>query len=117
MHHLKGWQTENSEYIENVNEASKYIESNLFRPPYGRIKPKQVKVLRESYKIIMWSILSCDFDKSLNCAAALNGLKRKTKNGSIVVFHDSLKAEKNLKQMLPEYLDYLISNGYTCKTL
>ena len=117
MHHLKGWQTKNSAYIDNVNECDKYVNSNLFRPPYGRIKSKQAKILRESYKIIMWSILSCDFDKSLDCTEALNGLKNKTKNGSIVVFHDSVKAEKNLKQMLPEYLDYLITNGYTCKTL
>jgi peptidoglycan/xylan/chitin deacetylase (PgdA/CDA1 family) len=117
MHHLKGWQTKNSEYIDNVSACNELVNSNLFRPPYGRIKPQQVKALSGSYKIIMWSLLSCDFQQSLNCSAAFNGLKKKTKNGSIVVFHDSLKAEKNLKQMLPQYLDYLITNGYTCKTL
>jgi peptidoglycan/xylan/chitin deacetylase (PgdA/CDA1 family) len=117
MHHLKGWQTKNDVYFNDVQECCEYVNSNLFRPPYGRIKTKQVQELKPKYKIIMWSILSCDFEKNLNCSAALNGLKEKTKNGSIVVFHDSIKAEKNLKQMLPEYLDYLITNGYKCKTL
>jgi hypothetical protein len=81
------------------------------------LKTKQVRKLKDNFKIVMWSLLSCDFEKNLNCHAALKGLKKKTKNGSIVVFHDSTKAEKNLKKMLPEYLDYLTQNGFSCKTL
>ena len=117
MRHLKGWQTQDELYIEDVKECSQYVQSNLFRPPYGRIKSKQVRKLKDNFKIVMWSLLSCDFEKNLNCHAALKGLKKKTKNGSIVVFHDSTKAEKNLKKMLPEYLDYLTQNGFSCKTL
>jgi peptidoglycan/xylan/chitin deacetylase (PgdA/CDA1 family) len=117
MRHLKGWQTQDELYIEDVKECSQYVQSNIFRPPYGRIKTKQVRKLKDNFKIVMWSLLSCDFEKNLNCHAALKGLKKKTKNGSIVVFHDSTKAEKNLKKMLPEYLDYLTQNGFSCKTL
>lgn len=117
MHHLKGWNTKTEDYIKNVDECAQYVSSNLFRPPYGKITTAQRKQLEQRYKIIMWSILSCDFDQKLNTKEALKGLKTKSKNGSIVVFHDSVKAEKNLKLLLPPYLEYLHNQGYTCKTL
>lgn len=117
MHHLKGWNTKTEDYIKNVDECAQYVSSNLFRPPYGKITTSQRKQLEHRYKIIMWSILSCDFDQNLNTSDALKGLKTKTKNGSIVVFHDSVKAEKNLKILLPPYLEYLHKQGYTCKIL
>lgn len=117
MHHIKGWNTDTENYINNINECAEYVKSDLLRPPYGRIKPSQVKRLKSRFKIIMWSLLSCDFDRKLNTIEALEGLKRKTKSGSIVVFHDSEKAEKNLKVMLPLYLQFLNENGFTCKAL
>ncbi len=117
MHHLKGWNTDNTLYMKDVYECSKWVKSDLFRPPYGRIKKQQIEALSEQYRIVMWSVLSLDFDKKLNPDKALQGLKKKTKNGSIVVFHDSVKAENNLKYILPRYLDYLNEKGYICKTL
>ncbi len=117
MHHMKGWSNSTETYTQNTTEAAQYIKSKLFRPPYGRISRAQIKALLPEYTIVMWSLLSGDFDPHLNIPKALNQIKRKTQNGSIVVFHDSIKSEAQMKQLLPDYLDYLIANAYTCKTL
>lgn len=117
MHHIKGWKTSTDAYIKNVSESAQYIQSNLFRPPYGRIKPSQLRILKNDYRIIMWSLLSCDFEKNLDTAKALEGLKKNTKAGSIIVFHDSVKSEKNLKEMLPLYLQFLNENGFICRAI
>jgi len=106
MHHMKGWSNSTETYTQNTTEAAQYIKSKLFRPPYGRISRAQIKAL-----------LPGDFNPQLNIPKALNQIKRKTQNGSIVVFHDSIKSEAQMKQLLPDYLDYLIANAYTCKTL
>lgn len=90
----------------------------LFRPPYGQIKKSQIKQLRDKgYEIIQWSDLSCDYDKHLDCEKSLSALVKNAKNGSIVVFHDSEKAEKQLKQILPRYLEALLARGFTFETL
>jgi len=117
MHHMKGWSSDDNKYLDNIKSCAQYINSNLFRPPYGRIKRSQATVIEKDYQIIMWSLLSCDFEKNLNTVDALKGLKRNTKAGSIVVFHDSVKAEKNLKTMLPLYLQFLNQNGFNCKII
>lgn len=117
MHHIKGWKNNTADYVKDVQSCAEYIDSLYFRPPYGRIKNDQVKALKSDYKIVMWSLLSCDFDPKLNQELAYNQLVKKTKKGSIVVFHDSLKAEKNLKFLLPKYLNFLKENGYQCHTL
>jgi peptidoglycan-N-acetylglucosamine deacetylase len=114
MHHLKGWQNSLDNYVKDVKECQNYISSNLFRPPYGRISRKQIKALMPHFKIIMWSLLSCDYLKDLNCQESLKILKKKTKNGSVVVFHDSAKAEKNLKILLPQYLQFINDKGFNC---
>jgi peptidoglycan/xylan/chitin deacetylase (PgdA/CDA1 family) len=116
MHHLKGWSTPTEEYVQDVEACNIHLNTFIFRPPYGRIKKKQINALYGKFKIIMWSVLSCDFDQNLNTKKALKGLIKKTKNGSIVVFHDSLKAEKNLKILLPPYLKYIHQQGFVCKT-
>lgn len=117
MHHIKGWNHTDEDYLADVDKCAEFVDSKLFRPPYGRIKPSQVKSLKNGYQIVMWSLLSCDFDKNLDQASAIDGLKKRTKNGSIVVFHDSEKAEKNLKHLLPQYIEFLNQEGYLCKTL
>lgn len=117
MHHIKGWNHTDEDYIADVSKCAEFVDSKLFRPPYGRIKPSQVKALKNDYQIVMWTLLSCDFDRKLNLASAIDGLKRKTKNGSIIVFHDSEKAENNLKHLLPPYIEFLKQEGYLCKTL
>ena len=130
MHHIKGWKYNNDDYLEDVENCEKEIrkiqeqfenktaQPRLFRPPYGQIKPSQIKLLRErGYEIIQWSDLSCDYDKHLNCEKSLSALVKNAKPGSIVVFHDSEKAEHQLKQILPSYLEAMLAEGFTFETL
>jgi peptidoglycan/xylan/chitin deacetylase (PgdA/CDA1 family) len=117
MNHVKGWQLKNEDYLENVSRCHQVLESNLFRPPYGRVKWSQVKLLKPNYKVVMWSLLSLDYLKGLNVEKSLNELKKQTKSGSIVVFHDSDKAEQNLKDLLPPYLQFLNDNGFNCQVI
>jgi len=121
-HHLNGWQTNNELYLEDVAEASKYIETNLFRPPYGRIKSSQVRGLKEalktqSAKIVMWDVLSGDFDESISNEKCLDNVIHKSRAGSIVVFHDSEKAFPRLKYTLPVALDFFANSGYVFRTI
>lgn len=117
MHHLKGWNTSLDTYLQDVEACARLVKSTLFRPPYGRISRQQRKKLGKDYQIIMWDLLSCDFDKKLDRQKALEGLMKNTKNGSIIVFHDSEKAEQNLRYLLPPYLKFLNQNGFECNTL
>jgi peptidoglycan/xylan/chitin deacetylase (PgdA/CDA1 family) len=129
FHHLKGWNTDTKSYIENVAmcnnqigesgkqnlEENNNLHSNLFRPPYGKIKPSQSRKLRaKGYKIIMWDIVSYDFDKETSPAKCLANVLNHVKTGSIIVFHDSMKAEANLKYALPKTLEFLKENGFVC---
>ena len=86
--------------------------SVLFRPPYGRIKQSQGRILKEKYKIIMWDVLTCDYDQKLDAEKCLQNSIKATKKGSIVVFHDSIKAEKNLRYVLPKYLTHFANLGF-----
>lgn len=115
--HLNGWATENIPYFHNVRKCAKLIPSNLFRPPYGRISPKQAQFLQRHYRVVMWDVLSGDFDQSLAPEQCLNNVVSKAGPGSIVVFHDSLKSEKNLKYALPRVLEYFSGQGYRFEAL
>ncbi|WP_370477166.1 polysaccharide deacetylase family protein [Tamlana flava] len=124
FNHVKGWKTKTEDYLTEVDKAQKIIELhqspivNLFRPPYGQITPKQGKKLIEvGYKIIMWDVLSFDWDKSVMPETCLNNVIDKTVNGSIIVFHDSIKASKNMQYALPKVLNYFSEKGYRFKTL
>ena len=112
--HLNGWNSGTEQYIENVSRTAAYVNSKLFRPPYGKIKRFQARHLQESQglKIIMWSVLSGDFDQRILPEKCLENVLRNSQSGSIVVFHDSLKAEKNLRHVLPRYLAHFTSEGY-----
>lgn len=113
FNHLKGWKTATGEYVENVKKCS--IQSKLFRPPYGKIKPSQSKKLRRlGYKIIMWDVISFDFDSQISKEKCLENVLKNVQSGSIIVFHDSIKAEQNLKYALPKTLEFLKENGFTC---
>lgn len=119
FNHLKGWKTSTEDYIENVKlfetKNPKLVTRNLFRPPYGKIKPSQSKRLRKlGYKIIMWDVLSRDYDQTISAAQCLENVLPNVKTGSIIVFHDSLKAEHNLKYVLPKTLEFLKENGFVC---
>jgi peptidoglycan-N-acetylglucosamine deacetylase len=110
--HLNGAKSINEEYVANIKEAKKYIDSNLFRPPYGRITKFQASLLSRAFKIIMWDVLSADFDTKISPEKCAANVIRNAREGSIVVFHDSEKAFKRLEKGLPETLDYFSSRGY-----
>ena len=113
--HLDGWKTGNAEYLQNFLNARNYIDSDLFRPPYGRITPKQQKDLMKHHKaikIIMWSVLSGDFDKNITPENCCKNVLQNTVSGSVVVFHDSEKADERLRHTLPVVLKYFSEKGY-----
>ncbi|ASZ09910.1 polysaccharide deacetylase family protein [Chitinophaga pendula] len=107
--HLNGWKTGTDKYIANILEARQYINSNLFRPPYGRITPFQIKSLKskiQDAKIIMWDVLSADFDTTITGEQCVQNVVFKTKPGSIIVFHDSEKAWDRMSYALPRILEF-----------
>jgi peptidoglycan/xylan/chitin deacetylase (PgdA/CDA1 family) len=112
-HHANGWEVSNEVYFKEIEQAASLIKSNLFRPPYGRIKRAQInKIINNPYKIIMWSVLSGDFDLKLSPEACCNNLLNNTKSGSIVVFHDSAKAWERMSYALPRVLAHFSNLGY-----
>jgi len=116
--HLNGWKNHNKKYLENISDASKVIPSKLFRPPYGKIKFSQTKQLKKlGYTIVMWDVLSADFDTSITNKQCLQNVLDNTEKGSIVVFHDSIKAEEKLRYTLPKTLKYFGDLGYSFKAL
>jgi len=115
QNHLNGWKVADDRYIENVREAAKYVDSELFRPPYGRIGALQAKVLKGApfnYRIVMWDVLSGDFDVSLDAQRCARNVTRHAGPGSIVVFHDSEKAFDRLRDALPVVLEHFSEKGY-----
>lgn len=115
QNHLNGWKTDDQSYLANIIEASKLIQSNLFRPPYGRISKKQANLIHAtipSMKIIMWNILSADFDTTIDDKKCIDNVLFNTTNGSIIVFHDSVKAFPRLKNSLPVILKNLSEKGF-----
>ncbi len=115
--HLNGWATDNIPYFHNVRHCANLVKSVLFRPPYGRLMPKQAQFLQRHYRIIMWDVLSGDFDPKISQEQCLNNVKIKTKPGSIIVFHDSLKSFEKLQFVLPKVLQYFIEKGYRFEAL
>jgi peptidoglycan/xylan/chitin deacetylase (PgdA/CDA1 family) len=146
QYHANGWKVSDSKYFNEINEAATLIQSNLFRPPYGRIKRSQIKQLTQKkhiqlsgvessdelsfnvqsndlqstqspYKIIMWSVLSGDFDTNLSAADCTNNVIKHTKAGSIVVFHDSAKAWDRMSDALPKVLKHFSEQGFRFEAL
>jgi peptidoglycan/xylan/chitin deacetylase (PgdA/CDA1 family) len=118
--HQNGSKTDLKKYINNVLEAEKHLENptKLFRPPYGRIKKKQAqKIISLGYTIIMWDVLSADFDTTITKEKCLQNVLKNVKEGSIIVFHDSIKASKNLEYTLPKVLEYYSKKGYIFKAI
>lgn len=109
--HLNGWKTDTAVYLENIQQAGKSIKSSLFRPPYGRISSAQARQLKE-YKVVMWTVLSGDFDTSLSNEKCLTNVLSHAKAGSIIVFHDSEKAWERMSFVLPAVLEHFSKKGY-----
>lgn len=126
QNHLHGWKTSNEEYLKNVLACENIISeldqkignSKLFRPPYGKIKKSQAeKILKKGYKIIMWDVLSADFDNTISKERCLQNVLNNAKKGSIIVFHDSLKASKKVKYALPKVLKAFSDKGFVFKKI
>lgn len=137
-HHLKGWKTDDATYLEDFEKCQALTQTNLFRPPYGRIKKSQIRKLVTSYKlqvmslnnqgsqlatrnpqlnIVMWDVLSGDFDTSISPEKCYHNVMNNVKNGSIIVFHDSLKAWDRMEYALPRVIDALLKRGYKFEVL
>ncbi len=117
FNHLQGIRTLSKNYIKNVDLASEYIDSPLFRPPHGHMRIPQFQALKKKYKIILWDVVTRDYSKIQTPEQVLDNVKRYARNGSIVVFHDSLKAEKNMKYALPLAIEWLLEQGYVFKLI
>lgn len=138
FNHLNGWKTETNEYVENVENGQQIMtiqrftdiqrtngqstihnpQSHLFRPPYGRITHSQAKILQNlGYKIIMWDVLSGDFSPEISPEKCLQKTIQSTESGSIVVFHDSIKASKNMIYALPKFLEHFIERNFKFEVL
>ena len=113
MHHLNGWLTPNQKYFDDIVACKKYVQSELFRPPYGKIKRTQALRLKKEFKIVMWDVLSKDYNPSFSGEQCFENVKQSARPGSIIVFHDSLKAEKRLRVALPATLKYFSDQGYS----
>lgn len=116
-HHLNGFKTSSGSYIKDVERASRCISSKLFRPPYGRLTPSQYSILNTHYSIIMWDVLSYDFDKEITNEQCLKNVLHFSRNGSIIVFHDSVKASDKMLHVLPQVLKHFSEEGYKFETL
>ena len=117
FNHLNGWHTENLAYFHNIRHCARLVKSNLFRPPYGRLRPAQRAFLERHYRIVMWDVLSGDFDPYLSPEACLENVLENTQPGSIVVLHDSLKADAKLRFVLPRLLEHFSGLGYRFEAL
>ncbi|HEY0895105.1 MAG TPA: polysaccharide deacetylase family protein [Sphingobacteriaceae bacterium] len=117
FNHLRGWGTPLEEYVDNVQKCAAVVPSRLFRPPHGRATRAQHSVLHTQYSIVMWDVLSGDFDVNITPEKCLKNVLENTAAGSIVVFHDSLKAFDRLQFALPRALEYWSARGYAFKPL
>jgi len=118
QHHVNGWATLDRDYIDQVNQAAEFIPSKLFRPPYGRIKRSQAGLLqKEGYKVVMWTILSADYDHKLSKEECLSRVVRRIESGDIYLFHDSEKGEERMLAVLPSLLKVATDKGFLFKKI
>ncbi|MCB0479891.1 MAG: polysaccharide deacetylase family protein [Flavobacteriales bacterium] len=117
FNHLNGWNTPKSIYLDNFNLSEKTHATDLFRPPYGRILKSQREAITQTHKVVMWDILTGDYDPQRSPLDCLNTCKKYLKNGSIVVFHDSIKAENNLRGSLVQFIEFALSQGFRFEKL
>ncbi len=115
--HIKGWATNFIKYSQNVKKAALLASSKLFRPPHGQIKILPALMLSAKYRIIMWDVLTKDYDNTISPEECFENVRNYVRNGSIIVFHDSEKAHKNLQYALPKTIEYLKAKGYEFATI
>ena len=112
MHHLQGMKVNARRYLRDVSEAAALIDSTLFRPPHGLIRWHQGKALKEHYNIVMYDLVTRDYSRKLTGEQVFDNVRRFARNGSIIVFHDSLKASANMRYALPRAIEWLPEQGY-----
>ena len=126
FHHIKGWKKSNEQYWNDIDACKDVLQNyetlntlaysatskKIFRPPYGQITKAQYRMLSPYYDIIMWDVLTGDYNKHIHLEKTLKRICKKTRNGSIIVFHDSYKAEAQMKYLLPPYIEYCLKQGY-----
>ncbi len=117
MHHLQGMKVTTYRYMHDITEANDLIGSALFRPPHGLLRWKQARAIKDHYNIVMYDLVTRDYSKKLKPEQVLANVRRYARNGSIIVFHDSLKAEKNMKAALPQAIEWLMARGYRFEQL
>ncbi|MCD8073289.1 MAG: polysaccharide deacetylase family protein [Alistipes sp.] len=115
--HQKGWGMSLGRYVEDVDFAAQFIPGHLSRPPYGRIKPSQARVLGERYDLIMWNVLSRDYSQYVSRRQCVRNVTRHLYPGAVVVFHDSPKSSRNMRYALPRVIEYIHSRGWKCSAI
>ena len=115
FNHIQGIKFWTKNYLANVEKAAEYIPSNLFRPPHGHMRFPQVVWLRRHYHIVMWDVVTRDYSPHMTPNGVFNVVKNYTRNGSVIVFHDSLKAERNMREAMPRAVEWLLKEGYEFK--
>lgn len=117
FNHVQGIKKFTRKYIQNAHLAKEYIASDLFRPPHGHMRFPQFLRLRKLYKIVMWDVVTRDYSKYMSPDNVFNNVKKYTRDGSIIVFHDSIKAEQNMKHALPKSIEWLQKEGYSFEVI
>jgi len=112
FHHVDGWNTPTRAYLREVQHCAEFVSTKLFRPPYGRMRPPQRKAIQRKYKIVLWDVLTYDFDKDLSGEDCLQLALKNSREGSVVVFHDSEKAKERMLYALPKYVEEMKKRGF-----
>ena len=112
MHHIQGMKVTWPTYLRDIRQAENYIDSHLFRPPHGIMRWKQAHAVKKSFNVVMYDVITRDYDPKLPSERILHNVKRYTRNGSIIVFHDSLKSLQHTRQVLSEAIEWLLAEGY-----
>ena len=112
MHHLRGYKTRRITYMRDITQADALIGSTLFRPPHGLMRWAQARAIKAHYNIVMYDVVSRDYARNLTPEKVLENVRRHARNGSVIVFHDSLKARKNMEWALPRAIEWLQNEGY-----
>lgn len=115
--HIKGWLSRKKNYLKEIAKCAKIVESNLFRPPYGQINLQAIQEIKKKYKVVMWDVLSWDFDTKTSAKTCLSNVINSSKEGSIIVFHENEKSIKNIMYALPKVLEHFTKLGYEFKAI
>lgn len=117
FNHVRSMRMRTPDYIDNVTKCDRYFKTRLFRPPHGIMKKWAYRYMLESYQIVFYDVITRDYNQKLGGIKVFDNVRKYTRNGSIIVFHDSLKSEQNLKYALPKAIEWLMAEGYQFKTL